>query len=256
MKNILITGAKGFIGTYLVNHFKDNYNVSTIEDEDVCSQNLKPYFRHIDYVIHLAAISGIDYCDENPELANKVNFFGTENILSYAYDRGVRKVIFISSSSVYHSKGIYAKTKKNSEKMCKYYSDNLGLQTVILRLCNVYDLNKGYGVVDKFYDSKQLGLPLNIYGSGEDSYDFIHVLDIVDLIEKIIEQDGDHYGDIFDVGTGNKYSVNEIAKAMSNNIIYHDKKIIYKPINPDIVSTQEAFDWKPQRDLLALLKTI
>jgi nucleoside-diphosphate-sugar epimerase len=82
MKNILITGAKGFIGTYLVNHFKDNYNVSTIEDEDVCSQNLKPYFRHIDYVIHLAAISGIDYCDENPELANKVNFFGTENILS------------------------------------------------------------------------------------------------------------------------------------------------------------------------------
>jgi nucleoside-diphosphate-sugar epimerase len=256
MKNILVTGAKGFIGTYIVDHFKDKYNISTIEDEDICSQNLKPYFRHIDYVIHLAAISGIDYCDENPELANRVNFFGTENILSYAHDRGVRKVIFISSSSVYHSKGIYAKTKKNAEKMCKYYSDNLGLQTVILRLCNVYDLNKGYGVVDKFYDSNKLGMPLNIYGSGEDSYDFIHVLDIVDLIEKIVEQDGDHYADIFDVGTGNKYSINEIAKVMSDNIIHHNKKIIYKPISPDIVSTQEAFDWKPQRDLLALLKTI
>ena len=253
MKNILVTGAKGFIGTYIVDHFKDKYNVSTIEDEDICSQNLKPYFRHIDYVIHLAAISGIDYCDENPELANRVNFFGTENILSYAHDRGVRKVIFISSSSVYHSKGIYAKTKKNAEKMCKYYSDNLGLQTVILRLCNVYDLNKGYGVVDKFYDSNKLGMPLNIYGSGEDSYDFIHVLDIVDLIEKIIEQDGDHYADIFDVGTGNKYSINEIAKSMSNNIIYHDKKIIYKPINLNIGLTEKEFKWKANIDLMSLL---
>lgn len=253
MKNILVTGAKGFIGTYIVDQFKDKYNISTIEDEDICSLNLKPYFKHIDYVIHLAAISGINYCDDNPELANKVNFFGTENVLSYAYDRGVRKVIFISSSSVYHSKGIYAQTKKNAEKMCKYYSDSLGLQTIILRLCNVYDLNNGYGVVDKFYNDNKLGLPLNVYGSGEDSYDFIHVLDIINLIEKIIEQDGDHYGDIFDVGSNKKYSINQIAKTISNNIIYHDKEIIYKPINLDIDSTEKQFNWKANKDLIELL---
>ena len=256
MQNILVTGAKGFIGTHLINEFKDKYNIFTLEDEDICSNKLKPYFKHIDYVIHLAALSGIDNCDSDPDNANRINFQGTENILSYAYDHGIRKVIFISSSAVYHSKGMYAKTKKNAEKMCKYYSDNLGLQTIILRLCNVYDLDKGYSVVDKFYNNKKLGLPLNIYGSGEDRYDFIHVLDIVNLIDKIIKQDGDHYGDIFDVGTGTKYSINEIANTMSDKIIYHDKQVFYKPINPDIISTQKAFNWKAERDLLGLVKAI
>jgi UDP-glucose 4-epimerase len=256
MKNILVTGAKGFIGTHLINQFKDKYNIFTIEDEDICSNRLRPYFKHIDYVIHLAALSGIDNCDNDPANANRVNFQGTENVLSYAHDNGIRKVIFISSSAVYHSKGMYAKTKKNAERMCKYYSDNLGLQTIILRLCNVYDLDRGYGAVDKFYNDNKLGLPLNIYGSGEDKYDFIHVLDIIDLIEKIIEQDGDHYGDIFDIGTGIQYSINEIAKSMSDKIIHHDEGVFYKPINPNIVSTQETFNWKAQRDLLGLVKAM
>lgn len=254
MKNILITGDKGFIGNYLVDEFKDKYNIVTIEDEDICSNNLKQYFKHIDYVIHLAAISGIDNCNNDPENANRVNFQGTENVLSYAYDHGIRKVIFISSSAVYHDKGMYAKTKLNAEKMCRYYSNSLGLQTIILRLCNVYDLDKGYGVVDKFYKDNKLGLPLKIYGSGEDSYDFIYVLDIVNLIKNIIDQDGDHYGDIFDVGTGTKYSVKEIAHAISNNIIYHDKKIFYKPVQLDIDKTQKEFNWKAEKNILEILR--
>lgn len=253
MQNILVTGAKGFIGTHLINEFKDKYNIFTLEDEDICSNKLKPYFKHIDYVIHLAALSGIDNCDNDPDNANRINFQGTENVLSYAYDHGIRKVIFISSSAVYHSKGMYAKTKKNAEKMCKYYSDNLGLQTIVLRLCNVYDLDKGYGVVDKFYNDTKLGLPLNIYGTGEDSYDFIHVLDIIDLIDKIIKQDGDHYGDIFDVGTGTKYSINQIAKSISNNIIYHDKQIFYKDISLNIEHTEKEFNWKAEKDIIKLL---
>jgi UDP-glucose 4-epimerase len=256
MKNILVTGAEGFIGTYIVDQFKDKYNISTIEDKDICSLNLKPYFKHIDYVIHLAALSGIDNCENDPANANRINFQGTENVLSYAYDNGIRKVIFISSSAVYNNKSVYAKTKINAEKMCKYYSDRLGLQTIVLRLCNVYDLDKGYGAVDKFYNKNKLGLPLSIHGSGEDKYDFIHVLDIVDLIEKIIEQDGDHYGDIFDVGTGVQYSIKEVATTMSDKIIYHDKQVYYKPISPDVISTQETFNWKAQRDLLGLVKPI
>lgn len=254
MKSILVTGAKGFIGTHLIDQFKNKYNIFTIEDEDVCSNKIKPYFKHIDYVIHLAALSGIDNCDGDPDNAIRINFQGTENVLSYSHDNGIRKVIFISSSAVYHSKGMYAKTKKNAEKMCKYYSDNLGLQTVVLRLCNVYDLNKGYGVVDKFYNDNKLGLPLNIYGSGEDKYDFIHVLDVIDLIEKIIEQDGDHYGDVFDVGTGAKYSINEIARSISDSIIYHDKKIFYKDISLNIENTEKEFKWKAKKDLISLIK--
>lgn len=253
MKNILVTGANGFIGSYLVHEFKNKYNIFTIEDEDICSKRLRPYFRHIDYVIHLAALSGIDNCNNDPENANRINFQGTENVLSYAHDNGIRKVIFISSSAVYHDKGMYAKTKLNAEKMCKYYSDNLGLQTIVLRLCNVYDLDKGYGVVDKFYKDNKLGLPLNIYGSGEDSYDFIHVLDVINLIENIIQQDEDHYGDIFDVGTGIKYSVNEIAQTISKSIIYHDKKIIYRPVQLNIANTEKTFNWKAEKDILQML---
>ncbi len=253
MINILLTGAKGFIGTNIINQLQDKYRIFTIEEEDICSRNLKKYFKGIDYVIHLAAISGIDYCEHNPELATKVNVLGTENILSFSYDNGIRKVIFLSSSAVYHSKGVYAKTKINAEKMCKYYSDNLGLQTIILRLSNVYDLNMGYGVADKFYKDNKLGLPLNIYGSGEDSYDFIHVFDVISLIEKIIDQDGDHYADIFDVGSGYKYSINQIANAISNKIIYHDKNINSYIFDLNILNTEQAFSWKADKDIIKIL---
>lgn len=119
MKTILITGASGFIGEYLVSKFKKDYKVIGI-DTKILKENQCDYFyaiditdeeamdkvfeKHpIDYVIHTAAQKSLIECEKNKELAYSVNYLAT--IALHKLSKKVKaKFVFISSDQVFNGK--------------------------------------------------------------------------------------------------------------------------------------------------------
>lgn len=256
MKNILVTGANGFIGTHLVKELKKTHNVSTIGSADITeSKSLVKYFQNIDTVIHLAAISKRNETEKNPDRTMEVNFLGTKNLLKLSHKHDVKRFIFISSSAVYLNNSVYAKSKTAGEKLCIDYANQLDLDTLILRPSNVYDLKQPKGVIGRFYNKTINNEPVTINGDGSQSFDFIHVSDLVSLISKAVDSDQKFLSAIFDVGSGKEHSVLEIAKALSSKIEFDGYRFEYKPIKLNITKTQEEFSWKAKKDLLELIKS-
>ncbi len=256
MKNILITGANGFIGTQLVKELKNTHNIITTESTDITEYDmLSKYFRDIDVVIHLAAISKRNETEKNPDRTMEVNFMGTKNLLKLSHKNNVKRFIFISSSAIYLNDSVYAKSKTAAEKLCVDYASQVGLDTLILRPSNVYDLKYPKGVIGKFYNKTINNEPITINGDGSQRFDFIHISDLVSLISKAVDSDKKFLGQSFDVGSGKEHTVLEIAKAISSKIEFDGYRFEYTPILLDIKKTQEEFGWKAKKDLLNVIRS-
>jgi len=128
MMNILITGARGFIGSHVYSYLKTkDYNVKGIDEDILDRKALEPHFKDIDYVIHAAgkvkeAVNNEDY--------HKVNVKGTDNVIDFCMDNGCR-LIHLSSVARFAP---YGRSKQESQKLVE---DNKELKSVILRLCPI-----------------------------------------------------------------------------------------------------------------------
>jgi len=256
MKNILVTGADGFIGSHLIKELKKTHNVITTEKTDITNiKLLEKYFNDIDTVIHLAAISERGETEKNPDRTMEVNFMGTKNLLKLSHKKDVKRFIFISSSAIYLNSNVYGKSKTAAEKVCVDYANQVNLDTLILRPSNVYDLKKPKGVIGKFYNKAINNHPITINGDGSQKFDFIHVSDLVTLICKAVNSDNRFLGKAFDVGSGQQHTVLQIAKAISNKIEFDGYRFEHKPIVLDIEKTENEFSWSAKKDLLELIKS-
>ncbi len=222
MKNVLVTGGCGFIGSYLVRHLiRKNCNVVVIDNLSNSNRESCSKFAHfceidirqtslvektliqydIDTIFHLAAISGVEACEKNIDLAHDVNITSIENLVSIAKKYDVKNMFFTSSSAVYGESntlnyvgkmlspiGLYGKQKLVGEKII---SNNFPNSSVILRLANVYGYgqNTSYGaVMPNFIKNALLDKPLIIYGNGNQCRSFIHVQDLSENIFKIMQK--------------------------------------------------------------------
>jgi len=117
MEKILITGAKGFFGTRFQKHYKYSYDIYSTDkdDTDITDENairqlitkIKP-----NYIIHAAAIPITNFCNEHPDLANKINVQGAINVAKAAKDLN-SKMVFLSTEQVFNGnieKGPYKET--------------------------------------------------------------------------------------------------------------------------------------------------
>ena len=183
-----------------------------------------------DSIVNLAAIPGLERCRKEPENAILTNVYGAYNLLEVAREYDINKIIFVSSAAVYgkpvevpvtekHPLGplnLYGVTKLAGERIVHSYHVDHNLTTVILRLGNVY----GVGVytywetvIPKFVKCALEGLPLTVYGTGEQGRDFIHVLDAVQAIRLASEaRDSAVADEIFNVSGGKAASVNSIVE--------------------------------------------
>ena len=196
-------------------------------------------YNNVDYVFHLAAQSRIQPSILNPPETISINSFGTATVLECAKEAKVKRLVYSSSSSAYGNNPYpnvetqkndclnpYALSKVNGENLCKIYTNLFGLQTIILRYFNVYgerQPSKGpYApVIGKFLRQYLESKPLTIVGSGEQRRDFTYVKDIVNanVMAAIYSRNKKNFGEVYNVGSGINFSINEVAKMISNNVV-------------------------------------
>jgi len=199
-------------------------------------ENTRPLYDGVDYVFHIAAEARIQPAIENPIEAVSINSVGTVTVLQCAREAGVRRVIYSSTSSGYGMNQTpnietqsddclnpYSVSKVNGEKLCKMYTNLYGLQTICFRYFNVYGerqpLRGQYApVIGIFFRQKSAGEPLTIVGDGNQRRDFTYVGDVVNanIMAAISNPDPDAFGEVYNVGTGTNYSINQIARMIDH----------------------------------------
>ena len=263
MQKAIVTGGAGFIGSHLVDKLIEQGVEVTILDNLSTGkkQNINPKAEFIDCdifkdtygdlifllngadtVFHLAAKTTVQESIEKPSLYNNINVVGTLNLLEAAAAMKVKRFIFSSSSSVYGNAKVptsedhplnpispYALNKLIGEQYCKLYSEIYNIDTVCLRYFNVYGdrmNNEGYKLVFPIFKEQILdNKPLTINNDGEQRRDFIHVDDIVRANILVAKHKNNFNGDIYNVGNGKSYSINEIADMFGGKKQYGNKVI-------------------------------
>ena len=235
---------------------------------------MKTVFAGVDYVFHLAAESRLQPAIENPIGAIEKNCVGTTVALQCAREAGVKRFIYSSTSSGYGNNSYpnietqpddclnpYSASKIAGEKFCKMYTDLYGLETVVLRYFNVFgprSPKRGQyaPVIGIFQRQASNGEPLTIVGDGSQRRDFVHVGDVAraNYLASIasLEKDGHDYGgEVFNVGSGMCYTVQQIADVISDQRIYIDKRSGEMDTTfADITKIGRVIGWKPEVDVL------
>jgi len=207
------------------------YDYSVI-DYVMCSQVFErnqPYL-----VFHLAAEARIQNCIEDPSLCIETNVMGTQTMLELCKKHDVRRMVFMSTSAIYGlantapqiETGIpdclnsYSLSKFFGENLCRMYSKMYGLDTVCFRGFNIFgnrQPKKGtyapvIGVFSRQIDDDK---SLTIVGDGEQRRDFIHVSDVCRGLIAGAKSNNPQLGEIYNIGSGTNYSVNDIADMVS-----------------------------------------
>lgn len=194
--------------------------VGDIRDYETCLKCCKD----IDIVVHLAANTGVAPSVENPQKDMEVNVIGTFNMLEAARHNKVKKFIFASSGApigevvppITEDKPAkpvspYGASKLAGEGYCSAYFRTFGLKTISLRFGNVYGPRSKHksSVVAKFLRDALNGEPLEIYGDGEQTRDFIYIDDLIQAV--VLSATVDVGGEVFQIATYKETTVYEIA---------------------------------------------
>lgn len=264
---VLVTGAKGFIGTNLVGKLIDyrNYIYKVdIENSEDAYNFASRHLGELDVIFHLAAYSRVQQSDNLKHKVFENNVAYLQKILDYAVNKKI-KVVFVSTSycNVNKDANYYALSKHMGEQLCMFYANKYDLNVKVARLSNVYgNTIVDYpewklGVVDLFIKQYLHNEGYHINNSGEQTRDYIHVSDVVEALidigdSKVVTKDEKT---IFEVSSGQVYSVNQIAK------------MVFGPKGPSLTKTvsnelehitplgnQELLkneDWSPKISLAA-----
>ncbi|WDH34788.1 NAD-dependent epimerase/dehydratase family protein [Pseudomonas chlororaphis] len=158
-------------------------------------------------VAHLAAVASVQASVDDPVRTHQSNFIGTLNVCEAMRQAGVKRVLFASSAAVYGNNGEgesidedtpkapltpYASDKLASEYYFDFYRRQHGLEPAIFRFFNIFgprqDPSSPYsGVISIFCERAQKGLPITVFGDGEQTRDFVYVEDLVNVLAQSLE---------------------------------------------------------------------
>jgi nucleoside-diphosphate-sugar epimerase len=276
--------------------FGDFYN-QDIRDPQLVDKLIDLY----DCIIHLAAITALPDCESNVSDTININVAGTANIMECARRWNVPHVIFASTSAIYENNKEqiftenlevnprlwYSLSKKMAEEVCESYRINYGMKITTLRFFNVFgprqDIHrKNPPLLNYLVREIKQGKQPVLHSTGEQARDYIHVDDLVKLIDICLEKKPN---DTFNVCTGSLLSVNQIVKYVRETFdssikpIYReasklwdtypdlfsgdyplDKEIVAKETNKyskgSYQKAKELLGWEPNTDLESLIKKV
>lgn len=267
----LITGCAGFIGSNLCETLcKQGYTVRGLDDlsngkvENMDSFINEPNFTFIkgditdyetcnnacngvNYVLHQAAWGSVPRSVEMPIFYERVNIFGTLNMLEAARQNDVQKFVYASSSSVYGDEpnlpkieGVegnilspYALTKKTDEEYAKLYTKLYNLDTYGMRYFNVFGRRQDpFGayaaVIPKFINLMKKGEPITINGDGKQSRDFTYIENVIEANLKACMADSSAAGNAFNIAYGGREYLIDVVKTLES-ILDIKASIVYGP---------------------------
>lgn len=205
--------------------------VQLIEGSILDSHTLEDAMDGIDSVVHLAAIASVKYSIEFPLDAHNVNAVGTLCVLEAMRAKGIKRIVFASSAAVYGDshdlpitetsalkpKSGYAADKLYGEHCLNVYRQTYGFETTALRFFNVFgsrqDPHSPYsGVMSLFANKIVQGESCLIFGTGEQTRDFVHVRDLGKVILDVVKSSPTY--PVMNVGTGQQTSLLEVIDQM------------------------------------------
>lgn len=291
----LVTGGAGFIGSNLceailnkgykvrcldnlstgkqsnVDLFIDNPNYTfingDIRDLDTCLEACEG----VDYVLNQAAWGSVPRSIEMPLLYEEINIKGTLNMLEAARQKGIKKFVYASSSSVYGDEpnlpkqegregnilSPYALTKKVDEEYAKLYTKLYGVDTYGLRYFNVFgkrqDPEGAYAaVLPKFIKQLLNDEQPTINGNGKQSRDFTYIENVIEANLKACKAPSEVAGEAFNIAYGGReYLIdvyNSLCKALDKDIepiFGPDRKGDIKHSNADVTKARMMLNYAP-----------
>lgn len=292
-KKVLVTGGAGFIGSHIVDrlvalgvkvtvldnlitgnleNIKHNLDkIKFIEKDLTDDAALDEALENIDLVCHQAALRSVPKSVERPLDYHQVNATGTLKLFLKAKEKGIKKIVFASSSSVYGERfdfpeketdlpkpvSPYAATKLMDEHYGYLFSQLYGLSVVGLRYFNVFGPrqsleNKYAVVVPKFIVSLLKENSPPIYGDGQQERDFTYIDNVVDANILSLSKDSLD-GEVFNIAGGKPYSVNQLFKIIQE-LTAKNIKPEYLELRPgdvrktyaDITKARKELGWQPK----------
>jgi len=291
----LVTGGAGFVGRHLVAKLlHDGHNITIFDNFSSSSKNdishllengvslvtgdildydllLKSMANH-DFVIHLAAQTNILQSITDPETTIDIIVEGTVNVLKSCVKTNVKGLVSTSSAAVYGNSpdapisensqlspvSSYGASKLVAEYNLQIFSKFFGLNCISLRLFNVYgnDQSSEAGVIRKFLKNISEEAPLEIFGDGAQTRDFVHISDVIQAFYCAIRNIEAKRGENYNIGSGKATSINELASLLLSSK-GKDLQLIHKPAlegeikdsKADISLAENDIGYSPQMSL-------
>lgn len=281
----LATGRKENLSAHL-----SGIKVTFIEGSILDLPLLDGLIKETEYVFHLAAAVGVFNIVNHPLDSLMTNIRGTENVLESAHKYS--KPVFVTSSSEVYGKNIsdslkesddrilgapvtlrwsYSEAKAIDESLAYAYWVEKKLETRIVRFFNTVGPRQlgAYGmVVPRFVQFALNNEPITIYGNGEQTRCFGHVLDAVDAVVRIAFADNT-IGKVINIGNDFEISINDLAKKVIEET-NSKSEIVYVPYEeaygdgfedmerrvPNIELIKSLVGWEPKRDLSTMISDI
>jgi len=274
----LATGRKENLSAHL-----GGANVTFIEGSILDLPLLDSLIKETEYVFHLAAAVGVFNIVNHPLDSLMTNIRGTENVLESAHKYS--KPVFVTSSSEVYGKNdsdslkesddrilgapvtlrwSYSEAKAIDESLAYAYWVEKKLETRIVRFFNTVGPRQlgAYGmVVPRFVQFALENEPITIYGNGEQTRCFGHVLDAVDAVVRIAFAENT-IGKVINIGNDFEISINDLAKKVIEQT-KSKSELVYVPYEeaygygfedmerrvPNIDLIKSLVGWEPKRDL-------
>ncbi len=233
--------------------------------EDIVDESIKNLYKGVDVVFHLAARSRIQPSIDEPFDTFLNNTLGTLNVLQCCKLNNIKRIVYSASSSFYgkKNKGLlnenflcdclnpYSLSKYQGEQVCELYSKLWNLSAIVLRYFNVYGPREPIRgiyapVIGLFKRQRDNGEKLTIIGDGEQRRDFTYVKDVVQANILASQAKNIKY-DVFNVGNGKNYSINEIARMIGSEVIYLPERLgEARETLADNAKIKRVLNWNPE----------
>ena len=290
---ILVTGGAGFIGSHIARSLAENGervrvldNLSSGRSDNLAGiageieviegdlRDAEVVARAVDgceVVYHQAAVPSVPRSVADPRTSLDAGITGTLNVLLAARDRGARRVVFASSSSIYGDTPVmpkhedmtpkplspYAISKLSAEQLCGVFTRLYGLETVALRYFNVFGPNQDpaseyAAVIPKFIAAVAAGERPTIFGDGEQSRDFTYIANVVDANLRAAEVP-EASGRVFNIASGRAITVNRML-ALVGELLDKPAEADYTDPRPgdirdslaDITAARDVLGYDPE----------